>query len=228
MCTGRYIEFAQALVETARRYFCNGHHVTYVLFTDALIPSHDDIVVVYQKRMGWPYDTLKRFHAYLGAEELLKTMDFVFCCDADMVLTDYIGDEILGKLVGTMHPGYVGRLGPYERSIWSSALVRPLEGKYYFAGGFYGGSSVEVLKLLKTLVKNVDNDLEKNFIAIWHDESHLNRYFITNPPSLVLSPSYCHPDNEARNYCKVPGSREFPFPPKLIARDKNHAAFQRK
>ena len=45
----------------------------------------------------------------------------------------------------------------------------------------------------------------------WHHESHLNRYFIDNPPTIMLSPEYCYPENW-----------DIPFKKRLLALDKNH------
>jgi len=57
----------------------------------------------------------------------------------------------------------------------------------------------------------VDEDMDKNLIAVWHDESHYNRYLIDTPPTHILSPSYCYPE-----------SWRLPFEKKLLALDKNH------
>jgi histo-blood group ABO system transferase len=59
--------------------------------------------------------------------------------------------------------------------------------------------------------ENIKADLAKNIIAIWHDESHLNRYFIDNKPTKILSPSYCYPE-----------SWQLSYPKRLLALDKNH------
>jgi uncharacterized protein YlaI len=64
----------------------------------------------------------------------------------------------------------------------------------YFAGGFFGGSKDEFLKMSDTINSNIDIDLKENRIAIWHDESHMNRYFVTNPPTVILNHSYCYPE----------------------------------
>jgi len=84
------------------------------------------------------------------------------------------------------------------------------EGKVYYAGGFNGGTTESFLEMSKTIKERINKDLEKNIIAIWHDESQMNRYFIDNPPK-VLSPSYCYPE-----------SWNIPFEKKILALNKNH------
>jgi hypothetical protein len=43
------------------------------------------------------------------------------------------------------------------------------------------------------ILKNkIETDLRKNYIALWHDESYMNRYMLDAPPSLVLSSEYAH------------------------------------
>jgi histo-blood group ABO system transferase len=81
----------------------------------------------------------------------------------------------------------------------------------YFAGGFNGGSSIEFLKMCDKISTNIEKDLQNGYIAIWHDESHLNRYFLDNPPTKILDPGYCYPE-----------SWGLPFSKKLLALDKNH------
>lgn len=44
----------------------------------------------------------------------------------------------------------------------------------------------------------------------------MNRYFLTHPPPVILSPAYCYPQ-----------SWRLPFPRKIIALDKNHAAMRK-
>jgi len=105
----------------------------------------------------------------------------------------------------------------YEQNQISSARISSNEGTNYFAGGFYGGSAQEFLKLVKECSENIKKDLSNNFIAKWHDESHLNRYFVDNPPTLILNPSYCYPQNYWK-WIKGP----FNFKKILVALDKNY------
>lgn len=216
VATGQYIQFVEPLVNSAEKYFCVNHEVRYFVFTDAKDFNHSKVTIIEHKRLGWPLDTLQRFNVYSHNKDNYKDMDYLFAVDADMLFVAPVGDEILSDRVGTQHPGFVGRRGTYETRSSSKAYIGSHEGKMYFAGGFNGGSCNEFLKMAKTITENINEDMEKNIIAIWHDESHLNRYFVDNPPTCILNPSYCYPE-----------SWNLPYPKKLLALDKNHAKLRK-
>jgi histo-blood group ABO system transferase len=221
VATGKYINFVEPLVRSAEKHFCKNHEVSYFIFTDGALPVIETLrdgamIKVEHQRSGWPYDTLLRCVAYAQHQAVFESMDYLFACDADMLFVDTVGDEILSRLVATQHPGYVGRRGTYETNGISTACVRNHEGSCYFAGGFHGGERNAFLHLVLTMSKNIFKDLDKNFIAVWHDESHLNRYFIDNPPTLILNPSYCYPE-----------SWRLPYHKRLLALDKNHAEIRK-
>ena len=73
--------------------------------------------------------------------------------------------------------------------------------------------------MAETIVNNVEKDFENNLISVWHDESHMNRYLINNPPTVELTPSYCYPEAARFN----PNSWHVPFDPKIVALEKNHS-----
>lgn len=218
VATGRYDTYAEKMIESARTYFCKNQEVTFFVFTDGNIKESKDVVKVYQKRLGWPYDTLKRFHVYEQHKEVFKDMDFLFATDADMLFTAPVGDEILSDRVATTHPGFFKdpKKGSFETNKKSTAFVKKKEKKHYFAGGFYGGKKEEFLRFISTAKNQIDKDLKWDYIAVWHDESHLNRYFIDHPPTLILNPSYCYPE-----------SWDLPYEKKLVALDKNHAEMRK-
>ena len=68
----------------------------------------------------------------------------------------------------------------------------------------------------KVLSDRTNNDFEKGIIAVWHDESHMNRYFIDNKPTLILDPSYCYHEGSNR-----------PFKQRLVALSKNHSELRK-
>lgn len=232
MATGKYIAFVKPLLDSAEQYFCPEHKRTYFIFTDGTqseladllnSPYEKRIVITHQKRLGWPNDTLMRFAVYNQHKDLFASTDYMFATDADMLFVGTEGDEILGNRVATQHPGFEknkplwGNEPPYDRNPQSTAYIAYDKGTHYFAGGFYGGSTAEFITMAHIITSNILTDLEKHqYIAVWHDESHLNRYFIDNLPSIILDRSYCYPENgEKKGYpaCSA----------KLLALDKNHS-----
>lgn len=226
VATGKYINFVEPLIESAEKYFCTDHDVTYFVFTDGELQESDSVVRIEQKRLGWPYDTMMRFFMYLKHRDTFKEMDYLFACDADMLFVADVGSEILGDRVATLHPGFVGERGSYERRPASTACVYRHEGEHYFAGGFNGGKTEKFLEMARIVTLNIRNDLVNKIIAVWHDESHINRYYIDNLPTVVLSPSYCYPEKfstfrqRAKRYLRT-------CQKKLLALDKNHSEMRK-
>ena len=103
----------------------------------------------------------------------------------------------------------------YERNPKSLAYVAPGDGKTYYAGGFNGGRTKEFIEMSEVIAERVNKDLENDVVALWHDESHMNRYLIDNPPALSLTPSYCWAEEFYNN-------PNYPYEPKIIALQKNH------
>lgn len=165
----------------------------------------------------WPYPTLMRYHLFLQQEEILKDYDYIFYLDADMRVVGTVGDEILGEgITMAEHPMYALRreyIPPYEPNPKSTAYIsrfgciltdeqnvqrfKPL----YAAGGFQGGTAKEFIPAMKQMRDNIDKDFNNNYIAIWNDESHWNKWLSEFPGHItVLSPSYVYPDSLIEEY----------------------------
>ena len=50
------------------------------------------------------------------------------------------------------------------------------------------------MELCHTLDKRIRRDLQHNVIALWHDESQINRYILFRHDFRVLDPSFCYPE----------------------------------
>lgn len=222
VATGKYIQFIEPLIRSARQHFCTQHSVTFFIFTDQKFESPKDITLLPWQRFGWPNDTMLRIKAYADYADQYKNIDYLFACDADMLFVDVVGDEILAERTGTLHPGFLHKRGSYESRKISAAYVSPTEGKYYFAGGFWGGTRSTFLDVCNNILLMIDHDKNNNCIAIWHDESYLNRYFINHPPTKILSPAYCFPDRpeDTQRY----GLKSYRG--KLLALTKDHNFFR--
>lgn len=214
IATNKYVQFLQPLIESADKNFLLNQSVTYFIFTNQNIEilSNREIVKINVEHKEWPWMTLGRYKIFSEHSNILQNMDYLFYCDVDMRFESVVGEEILSERVATQHPGYYEQRGTPETNPLSLACVFPNEKMQYFAGGFNGGTSGEYLKMSKIISDNIDLDLSRDIIAVWHDESHMNRYFIDNPPTKILNPSYCYPENW-----------NIPFERKLLALDKNHS-----
>jgi histo-blood group ABO system transferase len=217
--TNKYINFLQPLISSADSFFLKEHDVTYFIFTnqkDIKIDTNRQVIFNYVDHREWPWMTLGRYRIFENNSVILSKMDYLYYCDADMRFVGMVGAEIFGDRVATLHPGYIGRRGTPETNPISSACVYPYEDMQYFAGGFNGGTSTEYLKMSEILSDNIELDFNRGVIAIWHDESHMNRYFIDNRPTLILDPSYCYPECVDILYL---GGKEMDR--KILALDKN-------
>ncbi len=183
----------------------------------------------------WPLPTLLRYNLFLQQEEYLNQFDYLFYIDIDMRITDWIGEEILGDgLTAAEHPMYALRPNlypPYEPNPDSTAYIKrpgkvitgedgkPRFKPFYYAGGFQGGKTPDFIKAMKVMRKNIDDDFNRNYVAIWNDESHWNKYLSENPPEVVLNPSYIYPDSLiADYYFKIWGRN---YSPKIMTLTKS-------
>lgn len=215
VATGKYTSFVAPLIKSAEQYFLTDHQVTFFIFTNypEQIIKQKNVIPLYQDQLPWPFITMMRCSMYCKHQEAFSSMDYLYALDADMRFVNPVGDEILSDLVATQHPGFItDRRGTYETNPASTAYIGEAEGTYYFAGGFYGGKREPFIAMNETMYANIQRDLDNNLIAIWHDESHLNHYFLHNSPTLILSPSYCYAEGSG-----------IPFFPRLVALNKNHA-----
>jgi len=202
IATGKYDVFVPSLIDSCEKYFLPSLEKTYFIFTDSdkILPS-DKVVKVNQGKLGWPYDTMMRFHMFSSVEKELEKFDFVFFMNANMEVVSLVSKDILpteeeSGLVATHHPGFYRKhpnLFTYERNRKSNFYIPFGSGETYVQGCFNGGRSKEFLKMCREIKKRMDADLRKKIIPIWHDESALNWYLLDKNPK-ILHPVYAWPE----------------------------------
>lgn len=221
VATGKYQSLAVEMARSAREFFLRQHHVRVLIGTDKHIDDLPDYIYqCFLDHKGWPGATLHRHSFVLESAGLFEECryDYVFMIDADMRFVAPVGDEILSDLVGTIHPGFWNKPRSsftYDRNPKSLAYIPDGCGERYYAGGFQGGATETYLAACRHIARNVERDEANGITAVWHDESHWNRYLFENPPTLELDPGYCYPE-----------SWSLPFEKRLIALDKDHAAMR--
>ena len=186
----RYHRFIEPLLESARKYFVPHDSV---LWTDST-EKHSATVQIKKEPLGFPGETLNRYATITRYYDILLKYKHLYYVDVDMAFVDHVDPDLatVDGLVATLHPGFVGTEGTPERRKASRAYLEPGSDNNYYCGGFNGGSTMAYLNMAAELDVDIEVDRENGITAIWHDESHLNRYLFEHPPALTLSPSYCY------------------------------------
>ncbi len=204
IATARYRMYVRPLLRSIRRNFLPGHEVTVFLFTDGDVREEPGLRVIPVEHSEWPGMAIRRYPIFREHARRFDGMEYLYYLDADMRVIGKVGDEILGDLVGTLHPGFHDKPRArftYERRPESTAMIPPHEGTSYFCGAFQGGRAGHYLEAVRVMAERIDADEAAGITAVWHDESHWNRYLADCPPTLILSPSYCwYPDGRSREF----------------------------
>ncbi|TRY81551.1 hypothetical protein DNTS_012078 [Danionella cerebrum] len=208
---GKYTVFLKDFLTTAEKNYFVGFRVHYYVFTDhpeqvpdvQLGKERQLTVITVESSNRWQEMTLRRMERLekLIKYRLLKEADYVFSLDVDTKFYGHWGTESLERLVGVIHPGYYKTPRdefPYERRPESQASIPPGEGDYYYGGAVIGGLVKDVYVAAKTCREQLDIDAANSIEAVWQEESHLNKYFLYNKPSKLLSPEYLWQDFKPR------------------------------
>ena len=215
ICTGKYAKFWNDFFKSAERHLCRKSEIHYFVFSDQVIDTNNNerIHFYYQPKLGWPYDTLKRFHIFLSQEAALQQMDYLYYYNANMSFQKNVTEEMIlpnasqfpSELVGVIHPcHYNGKPEQliYDRQLNSTAYMPIRSGIKYYQGCLSGGTTAAYLKMCHLLKSNIDTDEKRDIIALWHDESHINHYFCQNVP-MPLNPGFAYPENMKIPFKKI-------------------------
>ena len=220
VCTGKYDIFVEPLIKSIEKHVLPNNKKHYNIFSDKDINLDNVSYSVFKiEHRPFPYPTLYRFHFFTDYMSSIVGDQLVYI-DADTLIKADIGTEILTPITATQHCGYVNRWGTFESRMESRCFVNRYEGRNYYGGGFYSFSRSEFEKMANECRSMVDFETSRGRIPIWHDESVINRYLVTNPPTRVLSPSYHFPESNQKIYDSWGGVQTFQC--RILLLDKNH------
>lgn len=213
IATGRYIVFFDEFYQSMEKNFLPYDDKTYFVWTDSKRKFPDNVVRIDTPNLGFPKATLYRYNLFQQAWGQLKDFDYMYFLNANMLAIRPVGHEIFPTnkqgIMATLHPGYYKTKPPfpYDRNPRSTAYIQHTppphasiqKQEYYYMGGFNGGTAKAFKKLIDTIALNVITDEKNGVMALWHDESHLNKYLHDKNP-LILPPSYGYPSTPVGSY----------------------------
>lgn len=230
VATNRYTEFLPKLLRSVKENFFTDMDVTVNIFTDKLIEvaealtagSYGIKIHVHEvEHKPWPHATLKRFHFF---RKHLAFIDGHYVCyiDADTIIKDKIGEEILSPRTVVAHCGFVNGGGSWETRKESRAFTPQSIQKQYYGGGFWLFDRSNFRVFIDTAISMIDEDEKNNIVPVFHDESVLNAFMASVEPKKVLNPSYHWPENNPRIW----KSWKEQYPCKILLLDKDHKTYQ--
>ena len=228
--TNRYLDFLPSYYENIEKYFLPNSEKTIFAFTDGELDDIPDNIKVYQQEhLDWPYITLKRFEIINKARTDLDNMDWLVFLDADTRVVDTVTEEEFFSdkpYFGVHHPCHALKMQPhteypgaFETNTNSRAGVTEEDDtSMYYQGCLWGGRVPEVLDMIDELDSRVEEDLSNDVIALWHDESQLNKFYSEVKEDVhLLGPEYAYPE-VFQEYCN--------FSPKIVHLAKDNSAYQ--
>ena len=228
--TNRYLDFLPTYYEGIEKYFLPNSEKTIFAFTDGELDDvPDNIKVYHQEHLEWPYITLKRFEIINKARADLDSMDWLVFLDADTRVVDTVTEEEFFSdkpYFGVHHPCHALKMQPhteypgaFETNTDSRAGVTEEDDtSMYYQGCLWGGRVPEVLDMIEELDGRVEEDLSNDVIALWHDESQLNKFYSEVKEDVhLLGPEYAYPE-VFQQYCN--------FEPKIVHLAKDNSAYQ--
>ncbi|XP_072887863.1 alpha-1,3-galactosyltransferase 2-like isoform X1 [Hemitrygon akajei] len=203
---GNYLDlYLEHFLMTADEHFMPGFSVIFYVFVDDLTKL-EQIVSKLSGRgkvRGLKVERHKRWqdNSMFRMKQIYELIDnhakeeanYIFCFDVDQYFKGRFGTEALSESVALLHAWFYRKpkfLYTYESNPHSAAYIES-KGDFYYHAAVFGGTWQSVRNLTEACYLGIMQDKERNMEALWHDESHLNKYFWLHKPTKILSPEYC-------------------------------------
>ena len=212
--TSKYADFFPFWYHGVTNFLFEGCKKTIFAASDRIqedMFNKPNVVGAHLEHQPWPYITLNRFTYICQFLQVMEDsgVEYVLFLDADLFAQQKITfDEVFDPdlpLVGVLHPGKIDNPdwhsfvteGESRSNVvkYADADITTIKEKAYRQGCLWGGTLEEVTKMCRGLSEAIEEDYSKGIIADWHDESHMNCWFLANEDKVKTLPSsFAFPD----------------------------------
>lgn len=182
--TWKYNKFIDPTISSIREKFFPNSDVKIYLHTDSG-QNHDADIVIKIQHKPWPLITLERFQLFLQNKKTYD-VDYLLYLDIDSKIINTVDESILHNFFVVEHSGWKGSRGTPDNNPYSTAYIAPNENIIYVCGGLYGGKKDNFIQAIGEMKKSLDKNNANGITALWHDESHLNRYVLDHKDSTTI------------------------------------------
>lgn len=205
IATKNYKLFLNRLINSLEKFFNPSGGKKYFLITDEKLDWFDkypSIDWTYIEHEPTPLIAVKKYEYISKILNKLKEFDYVMYIDSDMELINFISEDKFDikdkKYFSVCHP-----LAFKDQNFWtveknklSKAYIGDRNGATYVQSCLWGTKGEHVEYMVTTMKNNTNEDLKNGIIAIWHDESYLNKFFVDHKDEIfILNYGFAHPEN---------------------------------
>jgi hypothetical protein len=184
---GEYCTFYEEFVKNMSTKFFPTYEKRFYIISDRDLPKYNENTFIVKVPFAeWPIPTLFRFKYFNKFKHMISELDYMFFINSNARCVSKITTSEISltrDYVFTLHDSF-GTKGwpleekPFERNTISTCCLSPKwKDPTYVGGRFYGARPSEFIRVMSLGNKNVKLDLKNNYVAKWHDESHINYYF---------------------------------------------------
>jgi len=186
---GDYIKFFPRYYNSFKKYFLPKTKKKFFVFTDMInfeyLKNKEDVVVIPLEFRGGSFMTLSKFKFIASIKNKLKEHTHILFADSDMYAVGVTSNEDFfcheKPLFAMKHPCFLNVMGQFELNPTSKAALNKDDNlSIYRQACFWGGKTKELIKMCEDINEGIETDFKNKIIALWLDESHLNKYFIKN------------------------------------------------
>jgi hypothetical protein len=204
IATGKYKLFFKNFYSSMFENFLIDVQKEIIVFTDEIeyFPNYKNVKFIKIDHNDFPLDSLLRFRFFNKNKELLSQYTKLIFFNSNMIVIDkiqycdFFQNDNSFNFLAVNHPGWFNKTPqefPYEQRPELECFCNRNDGKFYYQGCLFAGKTKDFLLMCEYLDNMIIKDLKKNLIAVWHDESYLNKFFTIEQP-FVLSPSFAYPE----------------------------------